>query len=251
MPIPRFYVPHLNPAEIGKIVPLAGELVHHLAVRRLRTGERIRLFDGRGREWEGVLVGDGRLPHACRLLATVTPLPEPHQPRVLATALLPADRLDWVVQKGVELGMTHWVPLVTAYSQVGFSADRVEKKLAHWAKIANHAAAQCGRATVPEVLSPTSLYDLPERLAQEGLSSVAWFWAQPGGVSFATVSRPSEGILLAIGPEGGWHPDEAAWLAAYPATAIGLAPWVLRAETAAVAILAQSLVVFADFGGEW
>lgn len=249
MPIPRFYVPDLNPAEIGKTVPLAGELAHHLTVRRLRTGEPIRLFDGQGREWEGILLGNGRgLPNACRLVATVTPLPEPRQPRVLATALLPADRLDWVVQKGVELGMTHWVPLVTTYSQVGFSAERAQKKFAHWTKIAAHAAAQCGRATVPRLLPPTSLYDLPERLAQDGLSDVAWFWAQPGGVSFAAVPCPSRGVLLAIGPEGGWHPDEAAWLAARPATAIGLAPWVLRAETAAVTVLAQALVAFANSG---
>lgn len=246
MTLPRFYIEAwpTRAVAIGAPLALPPEVAHHVAVRRLRAGDRLRLFDGSGREWEGRLEGDGRRhPYACVVEAEVVPLPEPRQPRVLATALLSAERLDWVVQKGVELGMTHWVPLLTAFSQVALSADRAEKKVHHWQRVAQAAAAQCGRATVPEILLPVPLSALGAVVARGigPLGSLNWYWLQPGAPALAGQAPPTTGALFLVGPEGGWHPEEVAYFAQRGATAVGLAPWVLRAETAAVVVLAQSL----------
>jgi len=241
---PRFYTPEARSWHTAPQTPwdLPPETAYHALVRRVLPGNPIRLFDGAGREWEGVVVAVGRRTVTVDALQPVTPLPEPPTPRVLATALLPAERLDWVVQKGTELGMTHWVPLVTARSQVGFDAARAEKKRRHWQQVAANACAQCGRATVPEILPVTPLTALAERLAEWVTPPITWFWLQPGGTSVAKRAPPMGGVVLLVGPEGGWHPEEERYFAQHEAVALGLAPWVLRAETAAVAALAQTAV---------
>jgi len=217
------------------------DAAHHAQVRRLAAGDAIALFDGEGREWHGVVVRVGRREVVVGQLRAVEPLPEPAAPLVLVTALLPAERLDWVVQKGTELGMTHWVPLVTAFSQVAFDSERGEKKRHHWRQVAASAAAQCGRARVPEILPVTDLHHLHERLTEWRLAPLTWFWLQPGGQVLPEISPPHGGALFAVGPEGGWREDETRYFATQQGVQLTLAPWVLRAETAAVAVLAQAI----------
>jgi len=193
---------------------------HHLVrVLRLRPGERVAAADGRG-TWvpcrfrdhpgERVLEVDGPARH--------TPAPAP----ALSVAFAPvkAERPEWVVQKLTEIGIDRIVVTWTARSVVRWPGDRAEKAGARLARVAREAAAQCRRVWLPRVDQAASLADVVDGPGGR------WALAEPGAPA------PWAGLSsVAVGPEGGWSPGE---LGAAPAT-VGLAPHVLRAETAALA----------------
>ncbi|MCX7945724.1 MAG: 16S rRNA (uracil(1498)-N(3))-methyltransferase [Hydrogenophilus sp.] len=233
-----------TPLRRGARLGLPKEVVLHLAARRLHEGEWVQIFDGEGNEWLGQLVRE-KGEWMVVLSEPVTSRPEPSKPRVLATALLPAERVDWVVQKGTELGMTHWLPLVTAYGQVTLSVERAARKLAHWRAVATAAAEQCGRSVVPEVLPVTPMTGVSERLREwfKG-QALAWWWLDPEGRSFPEIPRPSEGVVFFVGPEGGWSEGEQTQFAAAGGVRVAVSPWIARAETAAVAVLALAAGVW-------
>ncbi len=192
------------------------------------------MFDGAGREWEGRL-GD----RSFEPMAEVSPLPEPPYPVILAMAMLPAQAMDWVVQKAAELGATHVVPVVTERVQVRLDAAKAQKKRAHWQAIAVGAAEQCGRAVVLQVLLPAILTAQPWREVAPQARVVPLV---PGAPALAGQSRPQGPVVFAVGPEGGWSESEIRWWQAVGQPA-GLGARILRAETAALAALAGAMAL--------
>ncbi|HVX20146.1 MAG TPA: RsmE family RNA methyltransferase [Acidimicrobiales bacterium] len=203
---------------------------HHLSrVLRLRPGEVVVATDGRGR-WcrcryrGGRGRGDDVGPD--RLLEPDGPVrfePAPAPSITVAFAPVKADRPEWVVQKLTELGVDRIVPLVTARSVVRWDGDRADRAADRLRRVAAGALGQCRRVWLPDVTDPCGL----AVLASDPVLG-------PGGLALAQLGgdRPTAATTaVAIGPEGGWAPDE---LAAATAT-VGLGPLVLRAETAAVA----------------
>jgi 16S rRNA (uracil1498-N3)-methyltransferase len=165
-------------------------------------------------------------------------------PVTLAQGISSGERMDYTVQKAVELGVDAIQPLAVERSVVRLNAERAAKRLAHWQAVSIAACEQCGRNRVPEV-RPVATY-------------TAWLAAAPAEVTRLTLSpaasstlhdleRPRGQIVLLVGPEGGLSPREHEDAAAAGFTAVRLGPRVLRTETAAVAALAAMQALWGDF----
>lgn len=239
----RAYHPGL-PAEAGADVELTAEEAHHVGrVLRLGPGDRLSLFDGAGREWEAVIQAapSGRI--VARLDRERTePVESPLELR-LYQGLCRAERMDWLVQKGTEIGIAAFHPFPTARSE---RARADGKRLERWRRIAVEAAKQCGRRRLPEI-APQD--DLPEAGSGEGAALLL----DPGPGSLALgnlLVEPAPGpVRLAVGPEGGFADDEIErWCAAgWRRAEIG--PRTLRAETAGLVAAALILHAWGDLGG--
>jgi 16S rRNA (uracil1498-N3)-methyltransferase len=205
---------------------LEGDAARHLAGSlRLRPGECVTAADGHGR-WRAYEVGTVDR-YELHLAAGAPVVVEPRlTPAVcVAFALTKADKPDLVVQKLTELGVDRIVLVRAARSVPRWDAARTAAAVARLERVAREAAQQCRRATLPEVAgieTPASLADRPGLVV-----------ADPSGAGPTEVALPgTDEWALAVGPEGGFDPDE---LAAMPGPRLGLGPYVLRAETAAIA----------------
>lgn len=240
--IPRFFCPFpLNP---GATVDLPADTAHHaLNVLRAGAGDTAILFDGSGGEWQSVLQPAGK-----RLLAKLTSFSETGREAPLRITLvqsLPAaDKMDWIVQKAVELGVFRIQPVAARRSLVKLAAPRAERRLAHWQAIAIAACEQSGRTQVPEV---APLLDLPHYFAQTVTDNVLRLICAPGATTaLRQMPAPTTPIHLLIGPEGGF--EEAELQAAHAAgfQPVSLGPRVLRTETAGLAALAAMMALWGD-----
>lgn len=241
--VPRLYCD--SPLTQGLRQRLDKETAHHLLnVLRLKPGAAVMLFDGRGGEFQGNLAASGKdwveieigIHHAIQRESALR--------ITLGQAISRGERMDYTIQKAVELGVQNIQPLDTERSLVRLDTERLNKKLRHWQEIACSAAEQSGRESVPRVHAVLPLS--------------AWFAALGGNRSklvldpqatqgLTALSAASEVCLLA-GPEGGLSDPEV--LAAVNAgfTGIRLGPRILRTETAAVACLAALQTLWGDLG---
>jgi len=246
--IPRFHCPPsactLAP---GAQVDLPEATAHHaVKVLRMKAGDALILFDGVGGEWQGELakVGPGRTARVA-LKAFVAHDRESPLAVTLAQALPAGDKMDWVVEKSVELGVAAIQPLAAKRSVIRLSSERMERRLAHWNHIACAACEQCGRNRVPTV---APVLDLPQYLALAKAQNALRLVLAPGaGATLRDLPRPDRPAILMVGPEGGWEEGElqAARTAGFQAVALG--PRVLRTETAGAAALAALQALWGDF----
>jgi len=242
MSVPRFHVPAAAP---GARVTLSEHAAHHAReVLRLRTGAPVHVFDGAGGEWDGVLEEVSRRAVTAHLLHAVETRPESPLRLVLAMAALKGDRMELVIQKATELGVTEIWPVVTfrtdAAARPALNGSRGER----WERVASGAAEQCGRAVVPLVAPTTTLEGLVQR-AFDGTRAV--LLETPGHPALASLSvDPTSPLLLLVGPAGGFEPAEATALRAADFAAASLGPRILRAETAAVAAVAVAQAAWGD-----
>ena len=243
-PPPRVYFP-MEPTAHG-ICELPPQASHHLVhVLRLVPGDALVLFDGAGHEYDATIErmvkgrATVRLGHA-RALDRESPL------RVtLAQGVSSGERMDYTIQKAVELGVHAIQPLMTERSIVRLDTVRAAKRLEHWRGIAIGACEQCGRNQVPQVLPLSSLTDWLASLTGASLRITLSPGAQ---ATLAEVVSSSEAaIILLVGPEGGLAPREEHDALASGFTAVRLGPRVLRTETAAVAALAALQTLHGDF----
>ncbi|PKO83346.1 MAG: 16S rRNA (uracil(1498)-N(3))-methyltransferase [Betaproteobacteria bacterium HGW-Betaproteobacteria-11] len=241
--IPRFFCP--LPLAPGATLELPEAVAHHaLNVLKLGAGETVILFDGHGGEWQAVLQLAGKRPLA-RLTAFSEPLRESALHVTLAQALPAADKMDWIVQKAVELGVARIQPVTARRSVVKLSGPRVERRQTHWQGVAVAACEQSGRTQVPEVLP---LLDLPHYLAQTGAEANLRLIAAPvATLHLRQLVPPSTRVDLLIGPEGGFESDELHAARAAGFQTIQLGPRVLRTETAGLAALAAMQTLWGDF----
>jgi 16S rRNA (uracil1498-N3)-methyltransferase len=219
----RIYVP--EPLIAGAEVAIEGEELHHAArVVRVRDGEEVELFDGRGRCVAGKVIETGR-----QLRVSVereVPSRELPMRITLAMAIIQLDKFELVLQKATELGAGAIVPLVT--ERVEIRPERYRGKAERWEKIVFEAVKQSGRSVIPSVEEPQPLETVLGR----------------GGTKlfFDADEAPSAGgeasdATLFIGPEGGWSPDEIAMARQRGCHFRQLGPRRLRAETAAIVAL--------------
>lgn len=244
MAVPRFYCADMA-LSVGAH-PLPDRVAHHaVRVLRLNTGDELVLFDGQGNQAFGTLQ---RQPAgwgvACLEVASVS-CESPLQ-IVLVQALAAADKMDWVIQKAVELGVTAIQPVSAERSVVRLSEERASKRAQHWHQVMVAACEQCGRNLLPE-LRP--LLSLPEYL-KTPLSSGSRYVLDPlGGKSIRALKAPQSGqkTHLMIGPEGGWSERELAVIEAAGCVGVTLGPRVLRTETAGLAVVAAMQTLWGDF----
>ncbi len=240
---PRFYCS--MPLAAGQLISLPAQTAHHAQrVLRMGAGDPLVLFDGNGGEWAGRLVESGRtLQVALGEWREVDC--ESGLQLTLVQALPAADKMDWVVQKAVELGATAIVPVQASRSVVRLAGERAEKRQIHWQQVIVSACEQCGRNRLPRL---SRLIDLPHYLAQPVSDKETRLLLSPHqGMRLTALALPEGGVTLLVGPEGGF--DQAEELAARVAgfQPVSLGPRVLRSETAGLAAIAAMMALWGDF----
>lgn len=239
--ISRFHFPAALPAA-GEIA-LPDALAHHaVRVLRLRDGERIVLFDGEGGEAEATLRVRGKTVVAEVAARREVDRESPLQ-IVLVQALAASDKMDWVVQKAVELGVSAIQPVQAERSVLRLAGERADKRLAHWQQVAVAACEQCGRNRIPAV---RPLQPLVHWLAAHR-GALGYVLAPGGAASFADEPVPQDVVHLLVGPEGGWSDAELAAFDAAGCRRVRLGPRVLRTETAGLAAIAALQARWGDF----
>lgn len=230
----RLFVPREQLAAAGGgLLALTPEQDRYLArVLRLSEGEQVEVFDGLGEVWDGVLVEE---PGA-RFLRLAGPRGAAAKAGavLLAQALCKGEKLELVVQKATELGVDRVVPFAAERSVVKLSSERGASRAGRLRRVAQEAARQCGRASVPEIDEPRSfdeLLALPE--ARGGLL----LDTDPGASPLGQLPLP-ERVLLAVGPEGGFSPAERERARAAGLQPASLGRRVLRTETCGLVAVA-------------
>ena len=228
----------------GKEFVLPDEAAHHVArVLRLRSGDPLILFDGRGGEYEAEICKvDKRsvevLIKQCREIDRESPL---HI--TLAQGISRGQKMDFSLQKAVELGVERIVPVMTEHGNVHLDEQRQQKKIEHWQGVIIGACEQSGRNKMPELISPLNF---DEWLSLDsGLTKLIMH--PESGISLAKLTRPAGELSLLIGPEGGVSDDEIKKACAAGYQTINIGPRILRTETAALAAISACQMLWGDF----
>ena len=226
----RFFAPAIGP---GDTIRLTDEEAHHLArVRRIRRGERVQIFDGSGIECDAIVREIGR--NEVVLSIEIRQQVDRELPFALTLGCSPAkgDRLRWLVEKATELGVTRFVPILTerANEQArGLSAEKTKRWVIEACK-------QCGRNQLMEVSAVLSWKDFLEACSSAKLRLLASPTGQP--LHSIDVAAARSGVAMAVGPEGGFTPEELNLAAQFGWQFVSLGPRTLRVETAALAAVA-------------
>src|SRR5699024_5546995 len=240
---PRFYYPHPLQAQTEIILPQA---LNHYAGRvlRLKNGAEITLFNGQGGEFPATLQFQNK-----QAIATLGD----HNPREaelsgklhLMQALASGDKMDWIIEKAVELGVTEFTPIAGDHSVVQLKGDRLKKRLAHWELIAQAASDQCGRNRImtihPLTTLATALTSLVSQQARKTLFCHPDY-GEPLDESLTTRCPPKH-LNLVIGPEGGWSTQELDVARQQSLTPVQFGTRILRTETACIALAAASIAL--------
>ncbi len=231
----RFYAdPEKSEGDVFVLTP--EDARHALKVLRMKEGDQAEIilkenrFSARITEASDVLV---------KFLAESSlPSTEPSLSVTLFQGLPKADKMDWIVQKAVELGVTRIVPVTFSRCVVRLNEKDSVKKQERWQKIAREAGKQSGRCIIPMVLPPVSFKSLPDLFATCEQLAILWEECKTGGpLAFAAAYPRLHSLGIVIGPEGGITPEEMDELIAFGGKPMTLGKRILRTETAGLAAL--------------
>jgi 16S rRNA (uracil1498-N3)-methyltransferase len=248
----RFYVSpeDWNPGALG----LAGTEAHHARhVLRMRVGEKLVIFNGRGREITAEIVDLGNNEIGLKKLHEVETPPLPCR-IVLGQAIPKGKNMELIVQKAVEIGATEIAPIISDRTIVQVGSESAAQKQSKWRQIAVEAAKQCGQNWLPQVHAPRKLSELFSVVAAESFDLQLIGSLQPGARHLKQVladysnehQRPPRRVLMLVGPEGDFTPAELALARRHGCQPITLGPIILRVETAAIyclSILSYELLI--------
>jgi 16S rRNA (uracil1498-N3)-methyltransferase len=231
--MPRFYCP--LPLHPGETIDLPDNVAHHLHVVRIGVGEEIVLFNGDGGEVVALVDATDKRRARARVLVHVARECELPFAVTLAQALPEGAKMEWIVEKAVEMGVAAIQPLAAQRCVVRLSGEREDKKRAHWQGIVEAASGQCGRNRLlrlhplDEVRAWCGQQDLHKRI----------LLTPRGGETLAAWARhqPPQALALMVGPEGGFTREEEDLALAHGAIALTMGARVLRTETAAIAAM--------------
>ena len=227
----------------GAITPptirMTGDLLRHLRDSlRLHPGDSLILNDGCGSRYRvEVTQITSQAIDSCIIDRQTQPI-HCTSPIVLGQALIKGDKMDWVIQKSTELGVATIVPLHSAHSVVKLNPERIEHQRSRWERIARDAAQQSERWILPTIADPVDLAAICKQYGSAPLKGI--LSERSSGPSLATIQLPADHqqpIVLLVGPEGGWAPDEHRLAQEHGFVPLTLGPRILRAETAAIVAL--------------
>lgn len=245
MRIPRFYLP--LPLKVGVITPLSEDAFHHaVRVLRLKPGAALILFNGEGAAFAATLTDIGKR-EALAQVTEVLPGDVVESPLqlVLAQGVSRSEKMDFTLQKAVELGVVAVQPLLTERSGVALRGERLERKVQHWRGVIIGACEQCGRTRLPDLREPLTL---AAWLAQQPARSGLRLLLEPSAERSLRGLEPAAGaITLLIGPEGGLSSEEIAQATQAGFIGVRLGPRILRTETAGLAALAAMQALWGDW----
>jgi len=240
----RFYTEQsLSP---GQTVTLEETSSHHLLrVLRLKAGESLLLFNGDGKEYQAVLQESGRKQARVLVQNSRQPDRESKLHITLGQGISRGERMDFALQKSVELGVESITPLWTKRSQAPLNDQRLEKRLSHWRGVIRSACEQSGRVYLPILHNATKLPDWYSANRKQSLQLVL----DPAASLQLSDLTPAREIRILIGPEGGLDSDEISMAEEIGFKRIRLGPRVLRTETAALAAVAAVQTLWGDLSG--
>jgi 16S rRNA (uracil1498-N3)-methyltransferase len=242
MRIPRIY----DSTELtsGCRIELSNEAANHVArVLRLPPGAPLILFNGGGGEFEATITAIDKRRVTVDVGVFHDKEREPPLQLWLAQGISRGERMDFAIQKSVELGVSRIIPLFTKHCGVHINGERLTQRVEHWRGVVTSACEQCGRNRIPQVDMPTTL---AQWLATPG-TGLRLALDPDGEYTLAKLSVPAGPATLLIGPEGGLSDQELALAKAANYLGLRLGPRILRTETAAVAALAAMLGAWGDF----
>ncbi|MGI6576098.1 MAG: 16S rRNA (uracil(1498)-N(3))-methyltransferase [bacterium] len=245
----RFIVPAAISS--GKVEITGAEANHLYRVLRLHPGDIIEVFDGQGQAYLAKLVDTSPLTSTAEILQPVPGGREPEVQFILAQALVKGEKMDWIIQKGTELGVHTFVPFCCERTVVKLTGEKTFKRRERWQRIAQEAAKQCGRPVVPKVEPVVKLAEVLAKYNSHGIGLLPWEGEYKRGIKAVLQENVHKlnSLLVIIGPEGGFTQDEVESAQSNGIQVVSLGPRILRAETAALATVTMALYEFGELGG--
>ncbi|HEZ2845782.1 TPA: 16S rRNA (uracil(1498)-N(3))-methyltransferase [Neisseria meningitidis] len=240
--MPRFYLP--ENLSVGQTVALPDNIVRHLNVLRVRPNENITLFDGKGKAHAARLTVLEKRRAEAEILHEETADTESPLNITLIQSISSGERMDFTLQKSVELGVTAIQPVISERCIVRLDGERAAKRLARWQEIVISACEQSGRNTVPPVLPIIGYREALDKMPSE---STKLIMSINRARKLGDIRQPSGAIVFMVGPEGGWteQEEQQAFEAGFQAVTLGKR--ILRTETAPLAAIAAMQTLWGDF----
>ncbi len=232
MRIPRFY----QEVDVDVQQQQALSTINHrhaIQVLRLKLGESLILFDGKGGEYKAKISVCNKRDSAVVLESFDDINRESPLQSVLILSTIKSDKMDFAIQKAVELGITHIQPMISERSVIKIKADRLQKKMQHWQAIIVGACEQSGRTQVPSIEEPLSLEDCLSKYEND--FCIGMLPTSSEKIQDLPPLAKNQNVALFIGPEGGFTNDEEALMERYKINTVNFGSRILRAETAVIA----------------
>ncbi|MFZ6773283.1 16S rRNA (uracil(1498)-N(3))-methyltransferase [Undibacterium sp. SXout7W] len=241
--MPRFFCP--IPLSIGLLVDLPDTVAHHVFVLRLQIGDTVQLFNGQGGSYIASLTDITKKRAAAEIKVFLPEEVELPYSLTLAQALPEGSKMDWIIEKAMELGVSAVQPLASQRCVVKLSPERTEKKMAHWEGVIAAAAEQCGRNRLAH-LAP--VLDISKWLGQQDIHKRIML-SPRANESLADWARhhPPQAVALLIGPEGGLTEEEENMASRQGVLSLSIGSRILRTETAGLAAIATLNALWGGF----
>ena len=238
----RFFI-HAEDIE-GNILTIREDVHHILHVLRYKEGDQIEVCDRQGMDYIVKIVETNEDFIKCEILNEEKSSAEPEIEITLFQGMPKSDKMEWILQKGVELGISRFIPLWTHRCVVKYDQKKESGKISRWQKIVESAAKQSGRGSIPIVHNSVSLKECMQQVSDYDM--VLLFYENAREQSLKAFLDRQETmphrVAILIGPEGGWEPEEVAKLEDAGAITAGLGPRILRTETAGMT--AATLILY-------
>lgn len=240
--MPRFFCDIDLVAGTGLDLPRV--VARHLMVLRLAAGSKVVLFNGKGGEYEAELLSISKSGASVRVIAHHSVERELPYRITLAQGLPEAGKMDWIVEKAVELGVSAIKPIAAERSVGRLQGDRVEKRLDRWRSVVIAAAQQCGRNTLPDILPPQPL----EQVIKSSGAGTCILFSPRASLTLPAWAKQQEphDITVLIGPEGGFSPSEEQSAVDSGVVFLSMGDRILRTETAGLAAVSAISAIWAS-----
>ena len=232
----RFYVPKENVKE--NIIYIDGQEARHiLNVMRLTGGDKVIVFDGTGKEYTGFIKEAKPTSLKVEIISTKSPKKENIPEITLVQAVPKKGKMDYIIEKATELGVHSIIPVLSERTIVKIKDEKIANRVSRWKKIASEAAKQCGRASIPEVGDVEKFYNVIDTIDKYDLSLMACLSYGTIPLKEAISDFETGKIIIFIGPEGDFTPDEIKMAENTSSRLISLGGRVLKSDTAGLYLL--------------
>ena len=241
----RFY--HSEKLELKHVVELIAQThIHATKVLRLKVGDQFALFNGDGYDYVAKVIELSKHKTSVEIIDRYQVNHESPLKITLAQGLAAGDKMDWIIQKAVELGIQSIQPLLTERSIIKLDRERADKKLEHWRTVAISACEQTGRSIIPDILSPIHLVQWLSNQNQTA-NSLKLILTPAKAQNINHLEKPSSPVVFMVGPEGGFSEKEMNLALSSSFVPVNFGKRVLRTETASVVALSIMQNLWGDF----